>query len=54
MIISHASRAVSAYSKRFSYVEIESADHGFMCEERDAFDEAASLIGWNLLIKEFN
>ena len=40
--------------KRFSYVEIESADHGFMCEERDSFDEAASLIGWNLLIKEFN
>ena len=40
--------------KRFSYVEIEKADHGFMCEERDSFDKTASLIGWNLLIKEFN
>ena len=35
-------------------IEIESADHGFMCEETDSFNEAASLIGWNLLIKEFN
>ena len=38
--------------ERFSYVEIEGADHGFMCEERESFDKAASLIGWNLLIKE--
>ena len=41
-------------AERFSYVEIENADHGFMCEERDSFDKDASLIGWNLLIKEFN
>ena len=41
-------------AERFSYVEIENADHGFMCEERDSFDEDASLIGWNLLMKEFN
>jgi len=40
--------------ERFSYVEIERADHGFMCEERDSFDKTASLIGWNLLMKEFN
>ena len=40
--------------ERFSYVEIENADHGFMCEERDSFDKDASLIGWNLLMKEFN
>jgi len=38
--------------ERFSYVEIEGADHGFMCEERESFDKAASLIGWNLLMKE--
>ena len=40
--------------QRFSYVEIENADHGFMCEERDSFDKDASLIGWNLLMEEFN
>ena len=40
--------------ERFSFVEIERAAHGFMCEERDSFDKAASLIGWNLLMKEFN
>ena len=38
--------------ERFSYIEIEGADHGFMCEERESFDRAASLIGWNLLMKE--
>ena len=38
--------------KRFSYIEIEGADHGFMCEERESFDKAASLTGWNLLMKE--
>ncbi len=38
--------------ERFNYVEIEGADHGFMCEERESFDKRASLIGWNLLMKE--
>ena len=38
--------------ERFSFVEIENADHGFMCEERNSFDKGASLIGWNLLMKE--
>ncbi len=38
--------------ERFSYIEIEGADHGFMCEERNSFDKGASLIGWNLLMKE--
>ena len=47
-------KKLDPFGKRFSYVEIENADHGFMCEERDSFDEAASLIGWNLLMKEFN
>ena len=47
-------KKLDPFGKRFIYVEIESADHGFMCEERDSFDEAASLIGWNLLIKEFD
>jgi len=40
--------------ERFSYVEIEGAVHGFMCEERDSFDKDASLFGWNLFMKEFN
>ena len=47
-------KKLDPFGKRFTYVEIENADHGFMCEERDSFDEAASLIGWNLLMKEFN
>ena len=47
-------KKLDPFGKRFSYVEIERADHGFMCEERDSFDETASLIGWNLLMKEFN
>ena len=40
--------------ERFIYAEIENADHGFMCEERESFDKGASLIGWNLLMEEFN
>ena len=47
-------KKLDPFGERFSYVEIERADHGFMCEERDTFDKAASLIGWNLLMKEFN
>ena len=47
-------KKLDPFGKRFSYVEIERADHGFMCEERDSFDKNASLIGWNLLMKEFN
>ena len=38
---------------RLSYVEIEGAGHGFMCEERASFNKRASLIGWDLLMKEF-
>ncbi len=40
--------------ERFTYVEVKGADHGFMCEERESFHKDASLIGWNLLMKEFN
>ena len=43
---------VDPLEERFIYVEIAGADHGFMCEERESFDKAASLIGWNLLMKE--
>ncbi len=47
-------KKLDPFGKRFSYVEIESANHGFMCEERDSFDKASTLISWNLLMKEFN
>ena len=40
--------------ERFSYLEIEGADHGFMCEERNSFHKAGSLICWDLLMREFN
>ena len=40
--------------ERINYLEIQGADHGFMCEKRDCFDKSASLIGWNLLMKELN
>ena len=36
------------------YIEVKGADHGFMCEERESFNKDASLIGWNLLMKELN
>ena len=39
--------------ERFSYVEIDGAGHGFMCAERASFNKRASLIGWDLLMKEF-
>ena len=47
-------KKLDPFGERFNYVEIKSANHGFMCEERDSFDKTASLIGWNLLMKEFN
>tara|TARA_E500000331_G_scaffold80589_1_gene76118 strand:- start:112 stop:231 length:120 start_codon:yes stop_codon:yes gene_type:complete len=36
-----------------SYVEIEDADHGFMCEQRASFSPNASTLGWQLLMNEF-
>ena len=47
-------KKVDPSEERFIYIEVEGADHGFMCEERESFDKDASLIGWNLLMKEFN
>ena len=38
---------------RLSYVEIEDADHGFMCEQRASFNPNASTLGWQLLMNEF-
>ena len=38
--------------KRLRAVEVEGADHGFMCEARSSFDAQASQLGWNLLWKD--
>ena len=37
---------------RMNYVEIEDADHGFMCEQRASFSPKASTYGWQLLMDE--
>jgi len=47
-------KKIDPLEERFIYVEVKGADHGFMCEERESFHKDASLIGWNLLMKEFN
>jgi len=39
---------------RLSYLEIDDADHGFMCEERASFDLNASNVCWQLLMKELS
>ncbi len=41
-------------SKRLSYIEIDEADHGFMCEQRSSFNPKASELGWQLLLAELN
>ena len=40
--------------KRLTYIEIESADHGFRCEQRSSFNAEASKIGWGLLLEKLN
>ena len=39
--------------ERLRYVEINGADHGFMCEERESFAADASALGWHLLLESF-
>ena len=36
--------------RQFRYVELNGADHGFMCEERSSFNPEASSQGWQLLL----
>ena len=38
-------------AERLRYVELEGADHGFMCEARSSFDAEASAEGWRLLLE---
>ncbi len=40
--------------ERLTYIEIEAADHGFMCEQRSSFNAEASEIGWGLLLEKLN
>ena len=54
LVIEKKFKKVDPLEERFIYVEVEGADHGFMCDQRESFDKDASLIGWNLLMKEFN
>ena len=39
---------------RLSYIEIDGADHGFMCEQRQSFNSEASEFGWSLLLEKLN
>ena len=39
---------------RLTYIELESADHGFMCEQRASFNADASELGWGLLLEKLN
>tara|TARA_B100000965_G_C19095571_1_gene542540 strand:- start:147 stop:338 length:192 start_codon:yes stop_codon:yes gene_type:complete len=39
---------------RFSYVEIEDADHGFMYKQRASFKPSASALGLKLLMNELS
>ncbi len=40
--------------ERLTYVEVESADHGFMCEQRSSFNAEASEVGWRLFLEKLN
>ena len=41
---------VDPAGQRLRFVEYADADHGFMCEARDAFNPQASAQGWRLLL----
>ena len=38
--------------ERLRYVEVEGADHGFMCEARSNYNPVAAARGWELLLKD--
>ncbi len=48
-----ALREADPFEVRLSYLEIEDADHGFMCEQRASFSPNASTIGWQLIMNAF-
>ena len=46
-----ALQALDPTAERLRYVELEGADHGFMCEARISFHAAASAQGWSLMLE---
>jgi carboxymethylenebutenolidase len=52
--IKNALKKEDPNGSRMSYVEIEDADHGFMCEQRGSFNPKASTLGWQLLMNELS
>jgi len=52
--IQEALRKEDPKEKRLTYVEVESAGHGFMCEQRASFNTDASEFGWGLLLEKLN
>jgi len=51
-VIQEALEKENPDGERFNYVEIDGADHGFMCEQRPSFNAQASEFGWQLLLAE--
>ncbi len=54
IVIKKALQKEDPNGSRLSYIEIKSADHGFMCEQRANFNAEASELGWRLLLEKLN
>ena len=52
--IQEALRKEDPEGSRMTYIEVQSADHGFMCEQRASFNAKASELGWGLLLEKLN
>jgi carboxymethylenebutenolidase len=48
--IGSALAASDPSGERLRYVEVNGADHGFMCEARESFNAEASALGWRLML----
>ena len=49
--IAAALSAADVSGKRLRYVELQGADHGFMCDVRQTFDPEAAAQGWRILFE---
>ena len=45
-------KACDPSGERLRYIEVNGADHGFMCEARASFDAEASKLGWRFLLSD--
>ena len=52
--IQEALRKEDPEGSRMTYIEVQSAAHGFMCEQRASFNAFASELGWGLLLEKMN